>query len=81
MRAARVPVEKGHVSLHVFHLALPERRRDAVAMMREVAAEFVAAEESASCLRLRGVRAFPGSRDDALLELSGCQSPFVSLGC
>ena len=73
MRAARVPVEKGHVSLHVFHLALPERRRDAVDMMREVAAEF-AAKESAS-LRLSGVRAFPGSRDDALLEQSGCQSP------
>ena len=70
MRAARVPVEKGHVSLHVFHLALQERRRDVVAMMREVAAEFAAAEEFAS-LRLGGVRAFPGSRDDALLELSG----------
>ena len=63
MRAARVPVEKSHVSLHVFHLA-PERRKDAVAMMREVAAEFAAKEESAS-LRLSGVRAFPGSRDDA----------------
>ena len=62
MRAARVPVEKGHVSLHVFHLA-PERRQDAVAMMREVAAEF-AAEESAS-LRLGGAKTFPGSRDDA----------------
>ena len=73
MRAARVPVEKGHVSLHVFHLAT-ERRQDVVSMMREVAAEFAAAEEFAS-LRLRGVRAFPGSRDDALLELSGCQSP------
>ena len=64
MRAARVPVEKGHVSLHVFHLALPERRRDAVDMMRKVASEFTAKEESAS-LRFCGVRAFPGSRYDA----------------
>ena len=63
MRAARVPVKKSHVSLHVFHLALPERRRDAVAMMRDVAAEF--AVEGSVSLRLSGVRAFPGSRDDA----------------
>ena len=58
MRSARVPVEKSHISLHVFHLE-PERRRDLVAMMKEVA-ESMGGE--ALSLRLRGVRAFPGSR-------------------
>ena len=71
MRAARVPVEKSHVSLHVFHLE-PERRSDLVAMMKDVAESMGGAGGGeALSLRLSGVRAYPGSRDERSLELSG----------
>ena len=70
MRAARVPVEKSHVSLHVFHLE-PERRPDLVAMMKDVAESMGAGAGEALSLRLSGVRALPGSRDERSLELSG----------